>query len=107
MKKPETKSGGSLKPVGSAVKRSDIYLACWMAAEDALPEEAKQLIKSHDALHAAWREAGWPRPIPQELLAAAKRIEADPLANIAFELRQKTDTAASEEWREANPPNKD
>ncbi len=92
-------------PNGSAVKRSRVYLAAWMAAEKALPKESLRLIEAHDELHRQWHDAGWINPIPPELLAASKAIEADPLASIAFDLRRKTNTAASEEWRDEKPPN--
>lgn len=85
------------------VKRSEVYLAAWIAAEKALPEESKQLIEAHDTLFAKWREAGWPKPIPPELTAASDAIEADPLASIPFALRQQCNQAGSEEWRKANP----
>jgi len=89
-----------------AVKRSKIYLAAWIAAEKALPEDSLRLIKAHDELYDKWRVAGWPSPTPPELDAASKAIEADPLASIAFDLRQKTNMAASEEWRAEIPTNK-
>lgn len=93
---------GSLHPV---VRRSRIYLAAWMAAEKALPPESLRLIEEHDALHAAYRKAGWPSPTPQPLRDAAKQIEADPLASIAFDLRRKCNMEAHEEWRAENPAN--
>lgn len=86
----------------SAVKRSDIFLAAWVAAEKALPQESRHLIEVHDALHAAWRNTGW-GPVPPELTAAAKAVEADPLASIAFDLRHRTNDEAHAEWRVANP----
>lgn len=85
------------------VKVSDIYLAAWIAAEKALPEESKQLIEAHDTLFAKWRESGWPKPIPPELVAASDAIEADPMAKIPFEFRQRCNQAGSDEWRKANP----
>jgi hypothetical protein len=87
---------------GSAVKCWRIYLAAWMAAEKALPKDSLQLIEAHDELHSQWCDAGWPNPTPPELVAASKAIESDPFASIAFDLRQKTNTAAS---MVANSPN--
>lgn len=86
----------------SAVKRSSIYLAAWIAAEKALPKESLRLIEAYDALHAEHRKAGWPTPVPESLLAASKKIDADPLASIAFELRRKCNMEAHEEWRAEN-----
>lgn len=85
------------------VKVSAIYLAAWLAAEKALPEESKKLIEAHDALFAKWREAGWPSPIPPEVKAASDAIDADPLAKIPFEFRQRCNQAVSDEWRKENP----
>lgn len=87
-------------------KRSDIYLAAWIAAEKELPEESRNLIEAHDRLHAAWRKASWPSPIPSELTAASNAVEADPLASIAFDLRHKTNSECAQEYR-AEPPNND
>ncbi len=89
-----------VRPVtDNPVKRSDVLLAAWIAAEERLPAESLALIKAHDKLHAAWREAGWQSPVPAELEAASKAVAADPLASIAFDLRQKTNQAGAEEYR--------
>jgi hypothetical protein len=93
----------TLTATASSVKRSDIFLAAWIAAEKALPESSLRLIKEYDALHAEHRKAGWPSPVPASLLEASKRIDGDPLASIAFDLRRKTNTEASLEWRAENP----
>ncbi len=82
---------------------SDIYLAAWLEAEKVLPEEPKKLIETHDALFASWRESGWKKPIPPELLAASVAVQADPMAKIPFEFRQRCNQAGSDEWRKANP----
>ena len=84
-------------------KASRLLLFAWMETEKRLPAESKALIEAHDALYAKWREAGWPSPIPPELDAAGKAIEADPLAEIPFEFRQRCNQAGSDEWRKANP----
>ena len=104
MKPPETQTNNPERPpaldaaLGSAVKRSRVYLAAWMAAEKALPPESMRLIEDYDTMHVAHRKAGWPSPTPQPLLDAAKKIEADPLASIAFELRRKCNMESHEEW---------
>lgn len=85
-------------------KRSRIYVAAWVAAEKALPVESLKLIEAHDALHGEWRKAGWPSPVPEELLAAARAVKADPLASIAFDLREKANMSAAEEWTAEHPP---
>jgi hypothetical protein len=85
------------------VQPSDIYLEAWVAAEKALPPDALKLIQDHDALHRAWSAAGWPSPIPTELVEAGHRVESHPLAAIAFTLRQQTNQAGATEYRDANP----
>lgn len=82
---------------------SDIYLAAWRAAEKELPPSALRLIEHHDQLHAAWRQAGF-GAVPDELLQAAAAIDADPLARIPFALRQQTNAAAHEEWKQEQEP---
>jgi hypothetical protein len=83
------------------IKRSQIFLAAWIAAEKALPEPSLKLIKDHDRLQEAWRKAGWPSPVPTDLHKAGEAIEADPLASIAFRLRQQSNQeAANEYWSE-------
>jgi len=84
------------------VKKSAIYLAAWIAAEKALPEESKNLIEAYDELFEKWRKEGWPSPIPAELKAASNAIETDPLAQIPFEFRRKCNQAGSEEGRTLN-----
>lgn len=84
------------------VKVSDIYLAAWIAAEKVLPEQTKQLLEAHDVLFAKWREAGFPSPVPPDLDAVGKAIEADPLAKIPFALRTQCNQASHEEWRKEN-----
>ena len=80
-------------------KASRLYLVAWMETEKRLPAESKALIEAHDALFAKWREAGWPMPIPPEIVAASNAIEADPLASIPFKFRQQCNQAGHEEWR--------
>ena len=79
-------------------KASRLLLVAWMETEKRLPAESKALIEAHDALHVRWREAGWPTPIPPELLAAALAVKADPLASIPFEFRQRSNMAQHSEW---------
>lgn len=81
--------------------KSKIYLAAWIAAEDALPESSRKLIEHHDVLHKAWREASFSGPVPVALAQASMDIDADPCAKIAFDLRKATNEAAHEEWRAA------
>jgi len=92
----------------SQVKRSEIFLAAWIAAEKALPPESLRLIQAHDALHAEYRNAAATGPelppVPESLIDARKRIEADPLASIAFDLRRTTNNEAHKEWPAENPP---
>jgi hypothetical protein len=88
------------------VKPSQIWLAAWMAAEQQLPPASKQLIEAHDALHAGWREAGWPSPVPEDLNIATKAIEDDPLASIAFEFRRRCNQEGAKEWRESEAAEK-
>lgn len=79
-------------------KRSEIYLEAWLAAEKVLPPDSMKLIKDHDALFGKWREAGFTSPTPPEVRNAADRIESDPLASIAFELRQKCNHECAKEY---------
>jgi hypothetical protein len=85
--------------VGDMKTPSQIYLAAWIAAEDALPPESLKLITDYNAQHAKWREAGWPTPIPEPVVTANKAVEADPLASIAFEMRRKCNEAKHAEWQ--------
>ena len=81
---------------------SRIYLAAWMAAEDALPAESKALLERHDVLHRAWVNSwksgsGPLPPMPDELKETRERIEGDPLARIPWELRRQSNMARTEE----------
>lgn len=78
---------------------SRIYLAAWIAAENALPPASRKLIDDYDEIHRAWGKAGWPKQMPPELATASKAIEEDPMASIAFDLRRKTNHASSDEWQ--------
>lgn len=84
-------------------KVSRLFLHAWIETEKRLPPESKALIEAHDALYDQWRKAGFKRPIPPELTAASDAINADPLAKIPFEFRQRCNQAGSEEWRKENP----
>ena len=77
---------------------SRIWLKAWIAAEEALPEASLKLIQHYDTLADAWRDAGWPSPVPPEIRAASKVIEADPLASIAFECRRRCNDASADEY---------
>lgn len=84
-----------------ADKPSAVYVAAWIAAENSLPEDSLRLIKNYDTAHAAWRDAGWPTPMPSELKLAHEAIESDPFAKIAFEIRRNANRLAHEEWKAA------
>ncbi|MDD5350915.1 MAG: hypothetical protein PHQ12_11955 [Chthoniobacteraceae bacterium] len=72
---------------------SSVYFAAAIAAENALPEQSRALINKRDELHRLWGKAGWPVPVPPDLLAAGQAVEADPLANFAMELRRRGNEA--------------
>lgn len=78
----------------NTIKPSDVYLAAWVAAEEALPEESRELIRHHHKLQAQWLDADGPSPVPAELSASFEAIMADPCAKIAFLLRQQCDSEA-------------
>ena len=82
---------------------SAIHLAAQIAAENALPPEARRLIEHYDALHREWKRAGWLDPVPEALDAAASAVMADPLASIAFELRRRANDAYCREPITTNP----
>ena len=67
---------------------SSIYFTASLAAEDALPPESLALIKRRDELGRLWAAKNWTAPVPPELDAANKAVDADPLASAAMHIRR-------------------
>lgn len=76
---------------------SRIWLAAWIAAEEALNAESKALIDLYDTAHKEWRESGY-GPIPDSVTEARRKVEADPCASVAFECRGRCNAASADEY---------
>jgi hypothetical protein len=83
-------------------KASRLLLFAWMETEKRLPAEAKALIEKYDVKHREWAKAGWPTPMPPELVEMDAAITAHPLASIPWELRRRSNMAHHEEWAKEN-----
>ena len=81
-------------------KASRLLLFAWMETEKRLPDDAKALIEKYDVKHREWAKAGWPTPMPPELVEMDAAITAHPLASIPWEMRRRSNMAMHEEWKE-------